>query len=43
MHVGHLEAVCLSKYMRQPKSQKAAATSEEEDPFEVDLFEEEPE
>ena len=43
MRIGHLEAVCLSKYMRQPKSQKAAATSEEEDPFEVDLFEEEPE
>ena len=43
MRVGHLEAMCLSKYMCQPKSQKAAVTSKEKDPFKVDLFEEEPE
>jgi hypothetical protein len=43
MRIGHLKVVCLSKYMRQPKGQKAAAMVDEEDPFEVDLFEEEPE
>ena len=43
MHVGHLKVVCLSKYMHQPKSQKAAAMMDEKDPFEVDLFKEEPE
>ena len=39
--VGHREPVCMDKFLGKPKNQKAAATMEEEDPFEEGISEEE--
>jgi hypothetical protein len=39
IRVGHREGVCLARYMGRPKSQKVAATQEEEEILVEDLSE----